>query len=166
MATNYKITVSDQFDNFGNPLLKLGDKKYETREEACEAVYSALIDRIDRFGCEMVEKAECADYGMLYACDSNGMNAVPLVPGEDPCSRTEIVERMSTLRDGTELREATAEDGCAPDVDFVSVNDEGEIVGCFQFVEADYADVCRVFIMKHGYAIYDGVTATVEEVEQ
>lgn len=160
---HYKITITDPRDNFGNPLTKLANSEYETREDACEVIFFSLLDHIKRFGCEMVEKSECADYGALYVCDNHGMNAVPHCPEEEPYSREEAYERLENDGNITELHEAIADDNCTADVDFVSVNDEGEMC-YYQFVSADYADVCRAFIMRNGYATDDGVTATVEEV--
>jgi len=162
----YEIKVVNHANQINHPLIALDKRVFATHEAACEAICDALLKRVGKFGCEMVDNVESADLGTLYTCDNNGLNAVPLNPDEEPYSREDVLSRMACFRDGTELREAMSNDGCVADVDFVSVNEDNEVVGYYQFVEADYADVCRAIIKRKGCATDDGVTATVEEVSK
>lgn len=71
--------------------------------------------------------------GTLYICDRNGINAEPLNADDAPytyedAATCELGDPMVTLR------EATVDDDCAAEVDFVAVNVEtGAIAGYYIF---------------------------------
>lgn len=48
----YAIKVSNTGHHIVNPLIGLAGRAYDTREEACEAIYDVLESRIEEFGLE------------------------------------------------------------------------------------------------------------------